>query len=280
MKINFSNPIYNELKSLRLINDKNIFKISKKTRDKKISVFQDKVSRIIFLQKYLSNKKYKSNIKMIGLKDDLRRIKQFGKTCINKDILDFGCGWGNFLTSLKKTKSLSGIELREDCIDYLKRKRKKIFIERNLKDLKKKFDVITLFHVLEHMPEQVKSLKKIKKYLKKKGKIIIEVPHANDFLLGLDNLKEFKLFTFWSEHLILHTYLSLKTILKVAGFKKIKISYFQRYSLNNHLGWIIKKKPGGHEFFKNIASKNQNEEYIKNLIKNKQTDTLIAEASN
>lgn len=280
MKINFSNPIYDELKSLRLINDKNIFKVSKKTRDKKISVFQDKVSRIIFLQKYLSNKKYKSNIKIIGLKDDLRRIKQFGKICVNKDILDFGCGWGNFLTSLKKTKSLSGIELREDCIGYLKKKRKKIFIEKNLKNLKKKFDVITLFHVLEHMPEQVKSLKKIKKYLKKKGKIIIEVPHANDFLLGLDNLKEFKFFTFWSEHLILHTYLSLKTILKVAGFKKIKISYFQRYSLNNHLGWIIKKKPGGHEFFKNITSKNQNEKYIKNLIKNKQTDTLIAEASN
>ena len=64
-----------------------------------------------------------------------------------------------------------------------------------------------------------------------------------------------------------------------AGYKKIKISYFQRYNLNNHFGWLIKKKPGGHKFFKNIFSKKQNEQYVKSLIKFQQTDTLIAEAS-
>jgi len=59
---------------------------------------------------------------------------------------------------------------------------------------------------------------------KKNGKIIVEVPHANDFLLELDELKEFKKFSFWSEYLILHTYLSLKKVLRQAGFKNIKVS--------------------------------------------------------
>ena len=45
----------------------------------------------------------------------------------------------------------------------------------------KKFDVITMFHVLEHLPNQVDTLKQLKKLLKPKGNIIIEIPHANDF---------------------------------------------------------------------------------------------------
>ena len=70
-----------------------------------------------------------------------------------------------------------------------------------------------MFHVLEHIPYQIDTLKILKSKLKKGGKIIIEVPHAEDFLILQEELKEFKNFTFWSEHLILHTYKSLKSIL-------------------------------------------------------------------
>ena len=129
------------------------------------------------------------------------------------------------------------------------------------------------------MPYQINTLKNLRNYLKKKGKIIIEVPHADDFLLNFDDLIEFKHFTFWSEHLILHTYKSLHLILKRAGFKNIKIRYYQRYGFDNHLGWFVKKKPGGHNFFKKYFSKYSNENYKKNLIELKKTDTLIAEAT-
>ena len=112
----------------------------------------------------------------------------------------------------------------------------------NIDSFDKKFDVITMFHVLEHVPNQIKTLKILKTKLKNKGKIIIEVPHAEDFLILQDELKEFKDFIFWSEHLILHTYNSLKTILAKSGFKKIKIQYYQRYNFSNHLGWFFLKK--------------------------------------
>ncbi len=277
----FTNPIYYELKLLKLFKNKNLIKISNKTRDKKIAVFKDKVSKIIFLQKYFPNQKYNSNIK-INLKhldDDFRRVKQFNNYCYKKDVLDFGCGWGIFLLNLKKTRSLTGVDLRKNCLDYIRKKRKKIALYNNLKSLNQKFDIITLFHVLEHIPHQINTLKNLKNYLKKRGKIIIEVPHADDFLLNFDDLIEFKHFTFWSEHLILHTFKSLYLMLKKSGFKKIKIRYFQRYGFDNHLGWFIKKKPGGHIFFKKYSSKYLNEKYKKNLIKIKKTDTLIAEAT-
>jgi hypothetical protein len=133
-----------------------------------------------------------------------------------------------------------------------------------------------MFHVLEHIPYQINTLKMLKSKLKKNGKIIIEVPHAEDFLILQEELKEFKNFTFWSQHLILHTYKSLKTILHKSGFKNINIKFYQRYNFANHLGWFLKKKPGGHNFYKNIISKKLNKIYCDNLVRLKQTDTLIA----
>ena len=171
---------------------------------------------------------------------------------------------------------MNGVELREECIKYIKKNIKKIDISNNINSFEKKFDIITMFHVLEHIPYQVSTLKFLKSKLKKKGKIIIEVPHAEDFLVLQDELKEFKNFTFWSEHLILHTYNSLKTILLKSGFKKINMQYYQRHNFANHLGWFLKRKPGGHNFYKKIVSDKLNSIYCKNLIKLGKTDTLIA----
>ena len=149
----------------------------------------------------------------------------------------------------------------------------------NLSKFNKNFDVITLFHVLEHIPKQVEILKEIRKKIKKNGKIIIEVPSALDYLIFID-LPAFKKFTFWSEHLILHTEKSLKKVLKASGFKKIRVNYLQIYGYANHLGWLLTKKPGGHEYFKEYVDKKFDLDYRNYLIRRKQTDTLIAIAEN
>jgi 2-polyprenyl-3-methyl-5-hydroxy-6-metoxy-1,4-benzoquinol methylase len=298
-----TNPIFLELLKLKIINKKKIVKLSSSTRDKKIPVFQDTKSKVIFLGQYKTNYHYyntvkhndkariskrvnkrirlvkilKGNIKTPILDDDKRRIVQHNSILKNKKILDFGCGWGNFLKRIIKAKSLTGIELRKECIDYIQKNIKKIYILNNLNSLNEKYDIITMFHVLEHIPYQIETLKKLKNKLSKNGKIIIEVPCANDFLLSI---KEFKQFTFWSEHLILHTENSLKTILKASGFKKIKIKHYQRYNFSNHLGWFIKRVPGGHIFFQNISDNKMNKNYSDYLIRKKTSDTLIAIASN
>jgi 2-polyprenyl-3-methyl-5-hydroxy-6-metoxy-1,4-benzoquinol methylase len=296
------NPIFNELIKLKLISKSNLFTISNKTRDRKIKVLQDLKTKIIFLDKYNTSNKYYSslkyrdddrkvsnklkkkianvktfsgNIKTSIIEDDNRRAIQFEKILKNKDILDFGCGWGGFLRDIKNYKSISGVELRKECIDYIK----KINISNNINFIDKKFDIITMFHVLEHIPYQVETLKLLRSKLKNKGKIIIEVPSAQDFLLSFDELKEFKNFSFWSEHLVLHTEKSLIKILQKSGFSKIRIEYFQRYSFANHLGWFIKKQPGGHSFYENITDNKINLEYANYLKRKKKTDTLIAVAT-
>ncbi len=302
---NIKNPIWQELKNLKLITDANLIKINNNTRDKKIRVLQDKSSKIIFLEKYFTNTDYYSSLKnnndirkvsekskrkianvktSLGnirtpiIEDDSRRAKQFSKLLKNKDVLDFGCGWGGFLKIIKNAKSISGIELSNQEINYIKKKLKKINISNNINSFSKKFDVITLFHVLEHIPYQIKTLKLLKSKLKKKGKLIIEVPHAKDFLILQDKLKEFKNFTFWSEHLVLHTFKSLKTILHKSGFKKVSISFYQRHDFSNHLGWFLEREPNRNKKFQKIINDKLNKCYIENLIRLGQTDTLIAVA--
>jgi 2-polyprenyl-3-methyl-5-hydroxy-6-metoxy-1,4-benzoquinol methylase len=139
-----------------------------------------------------------------------------------------------------------------------------------------KFDVITLFHVFEHIPNPLEILEKIHTILNPDGYLIIEVPNANDALITLYNLESFKEYTFWSEHLILHTKNSLKKYLKISGFKNIKINGLQRYGLSNHLYWLKDGKPGGQNIFKEINGGSIDREYFKILNKNNLTDTIIS----
>jgi hypothetical protein len=108
------------------------------------------------------------------------------------------------------------------------------------------------------------------------GKIIVEVPHANDFLFSFLDLEEFKKFTFWSEHLVLHNRTSLSAFLSRANFKNIVITGFQRYNLANHLHWLKEKKPSGHIKWSMLATDQLDSAYSSMLEKIDMTDTLIA----
>ena len=276
-----SNNINNKLEdSIKLIN-KNFEKFKQailvdqmenqelKQKIKDLNVTISSLESDIYFFKKVTNKR---------LNDDLRRVRELKKFIINKNVCDFGCGFGGFLISSKKiADKLTGIELGKNCRDYLTKNN-----IRNFSDISKcddKFDLITMFHTLHYIPDQVQTLKILKNKLSQNGKIVIEVPNAEDFLLGEDLIPEFKKFTFCKESLIWHTETSLKKFLKVAGFKKVKIKLIQRYGLNNHLGWFLYRKPGGHNFFKKKLGHNLKENYKKFLIKNKITDTLFAIAS-
>ena len=244
---------------------------------------------ILMLQFYYKNKKTDKNdeletkthygkFKNNPLNDSQRRLKQFRKFIENKTILDFGCGSGDFLLKSQKIlKKGIGIDLNSKKIKYLNRKNITFFknIE-EIKDLNFKFDSIFLFHVLEHLINPDKILRQLKSKLKKNGSLIIEVPHANDLLLKKLKVKSFINFTLWSEHLILHTKNSLKCFLEKAGFKNNKIFFYQRYNLNNHLGWLICHKPGGHIYYNKLSNEKEIDQYNTILTKKECSDTIYS----
>jgi 2-polyprenyl-3-methyl-5-hydroxy-6-metoxy-1,4-benzoquinol methylase len=204
--------------------------------------------------------------------DDNRRYNQWKDKLKNKSVLDFGCGAGGFLLKAKKiAKNVCGVELDNMTKFYSK----KVKILRDINNCGEKFDVITLFHVLEHLPDPISALKELKKYLNKGGIIIVEVPNDNDALVSYYKLAAFKNFTYWSFHLYSYTIQTLKTIIITSGLNP-KINYFQRYSLANHIGWLKDGLPGGHIKYKEISSGSLNQAYSQQLQKLSISDTLIA----
>ena len=67
----------------------------------------------------------------------------------------------------------------------------------------KKFDIIFLFHVLEHIQNPKNFLLEIKKHLKDSGTIYLEVPNIDDALYSIYNLKSYKEFYFRLPHVII-----------------------------------------------------------------------------
>ena len=134
-----------------------------------------------------------------------------------------------------------------------------------------------MFHCFEHLPNPLEFLDEVKTFLKSNGRLIIEVPHARDFLLQNLNSKEFKDFTLWSQHLVLHTRKSLELLLNKAGFKNIITEGVQRYNLSNHFHWLCHGKPSGHmENLSVLDSSQLNDAYKNSLLKIDATDTISA----
>lgn len=97
-----------------------------------------------------------------------------------KKILDYGCGTGHFLAHLsKKGYEVYGYEPSQRAKNTIK-SGKINFIEDLTKD-NETYDVITAWHVIEHVPDPKKTLKILKKKLSQNGYMLIAVPNMNSF---------------------------------------------------------------------------------------------------
>ncbi len=285
------------LKYLNLVNEKNIEVFSRHTRDNnKLKVFKDKKSGIIFIDDYYvgineyRDGKYKAKLvpKIETTKrifeeniDSIRRVNKYAQFVADKDICDFGCGSGEFLKRIQPyANKIYGVEPQNDL--NIKLNDNKIKCYHSINEFNKLIDVFFLFHSFEHLPDPMETLKIMYKKLKKKGKgrIVIEVPHANDFLINNLSIISFIKFTLWSQHLILHTRESLKTFLQTAGFRNITIEGVQRYNIANHFNWLRHDKPSGHkEILSILESEDLKDAYSNALSRIDANDTLVAIAS-
>lgn len=210
--------------------------------------------------------------------DDERRYNYFQDIIKNSSVLDFGCGNGGFLLRAKNiADNVVGIEpeifLKQHFLTH------DIPVFPNIQELNKNFDLITIFHVLEHVPDPVNILKKLVQRLNQDGQIIIEVPNSKDALLTLYNCKPFSNFTYWSCHLFLFNEATLSELIKKAGLKINYIKQVQRYPISNHLYWLSEGKPGGHEKWSFLDSEELNRAYEKKLAAIGACDTILASIS-
>ncbi|MEO5357588.1 MAG: class I SAM-dependent methyltransferase [Nitrospirae bacterium YQR-1] len=164
-----------------------------------------------------------------------RRIERFVK---NGAILDIGCGRGLFLYIMKqKGWDVSAVEFDEITAANVSETFRINCISGhpdtwNFKPAS--FDVITLNHVLEHVPWPLEMLNKCNSLLKPGGLIVVSVPDFSSVQASYGKENWFHLDVPY--HLTHFTENGLKSVLEQHGFKIIKIRRFDlEYS---PFGWL------------------------------------------
>ena len=96
-------------------------------------------------------------------------------------LLDYGTGTGEFLHYLhKKDFIVSGVEpnnkAREQANILLNNR-----IKVSINEIEDRFDIISMWHVLEHLPQPISIIKKLKERLHSDGLLIVAVPNFKSF---------------------------------------------------------------------------------------------------
>jgi 2-polyprenyl-3-methyl-5-hydroxy-6-metoxy-1,4-benzoquinol methylase len=156
----------------------------------------------------------------------LKIQKHFGPT---NDISVFDIGFGYAQTLLyfhNKGLKVSGIEPSKEGVDYAKQQGLTDIYQGSIEDYscvgERRFEVVTLINVLEHLRDPYKILIDIKqKLLKTNGMLIIDVPNEfNDFQVIANN--EYHLNEWWlapPAHINYFSATSLKNLLMKTGYK-------------------------------------------------------------
>lgn len=104
-----------------------------------------------------------------------------------KVLLDYGCGKGEFISKLKnKVRNVYGFDVDPEKTSFIEKKYpyikiKKIKITDRLPYIDNFFDVVTMFHVLEHVHSEKRTINEIYRILKPGGKLYLASPYAGVF---------------------------------------------------------------------------------------------------
>jgi len=166
-----------------------------------------------------------------------RYLKSYLK---GKTLFEIGPGEGFILELFEKNNyNVFGMEASKENLDVISSKLRNGKIEigfaEDISKINKKFDVIILSHVLEHLVDFRKVLLNIKNLLVDDGIFFIEVPNCKNF-----EMLEHSIYT--QPHLHHFTKLSLELLLEDLGFKIIKIDTFSAnvVSLTDHFKYLLK----------------------------------------
>ena len=142
----------------------------------------------------------------------------------NLDILDIGCGFGQLLKSLKSLgyKNLYGVDVSNEAVDCCKTNQLNVEKISDViqwsKTSTKKFDIIIMMHILEHIEKSliIPTLIKVREYLlKENGVLLVTVPNAQSNTGCYWAYEDFT-------HTTIFTAGSIYFVLKSAGFKKVE----------------------------------------------------------
>jgi 2-polyprenyl-3-methyl-5-hydroxy-6-metoxy-1,4-benzoquinol methylase len=137
-------------------------------------------------------------------------------------VLDAGCGVGSNFTILRKySKNIYGVDISGDALDICSKKSYSSLIKTSVENFRVdiKFDLIVCLDVLEHIGDHVNAVRNLKNLLNKNGILIVSVP-AHKFLWNINDV--------FSHHLRRYTLKDINKVMKMAGVRIIRSSYWNQ----------------------------------------------------
>lgn len=156
-------------------------------------------------------------------RDKMRIVQKYVDLNSNTEVMDVGCAVGTFLLHVneKRNCNISGVDFKEgldypgfDKINFYEG----LFYEQDIEE--EKYDLVTMWHFLEHCYDPNRSLEMAKKILKKDGKLVIEVPRLDSFTFRLFGRK-------WPgvqapQHTVLYSKKAFLAMMEKHGFRVVK----------------------------------------------------------
>ncbi|MBU1119523.1 class I SAM-dependent methyltransferase [Patescibacteria group bacterium] len=172
--------------------------------------------------------------------EKIRIVKKYVRSGL---LLDIGCAAGYFLSEAQKNGfSTKGIEISSFASDYAKNSFN-LDVENisilDIDDTYTNFDAVTMWDILEHLPNPLKALKIIYSILRDEGYLFLEMSDVNSLKRFIEKEK----WTHWKqdEHFLHFSQRTLSTLLKKAGFSTIA-AHNDTYSFPLSEEWAAKIK--------------------------------------
>ena len=150
----------------------------------------DKIGSYYKSEDYLSHNDEKkglfakiyNSVKKINIKNKFKIAISRQLSAVS--LLDIGCGVGDFLLYAKENGcEITGIEPNEEARKNAEKKLNcKILSPEELKNIPdNSFDIVTMWHVLEHVDDLKSEIYHLERILKNNGKLIIALPNYKSF---------------------------------------------------------------------------------------------------
>jgi len=141
----------------------------------------------------------------------------------DRQILEVGCGAGGMLGPLSELGEVTGIDISHEYMRFCRQRGHQQVVTGSGYELPFKensFDMVALFDVIEHIPDDQKVLEEVRRVLKPGGQVFISVP-AYQFMFSQNDRV--------AHHLRRYTANRLNAVLARAGLQSRKTTYFNTF---------------------------------------------------
>jgi 2-polyprenyl-3-methyl-5-hydroxy-6-metoxy-1,4-benzoquinol methylase len=239
----------------------------------------DEIGKYYQSQDYVSHSDTRKGVmnKLYHFGRSIMLKKKYGmmkKETIGKSLLDIGCGTGYFPAFMKeKGFTVAGVETDPKARDFAQQHfNLKVYSPEDLinHQIEDKFDVITLWHVLEHLDDFNLYIERMLEQLSPEGSLVIALPNCN----ALD-ARYYK--AFWAgydvpRHLWHFTPSTFQMLAKKHGLKIMKM---KRLMLDPFYNSLLSEKYKGNKVFMIFGIAIGKLAYIESLFNVKNSSSIV-----